>query len=63
MVKAGLKVVMYEHRLAPVVCIWGGAMFFNQIIVKNALLFINEQGIKQSEFRNDNMSLKTPAFI
>ena len=51
--KAGLKIAIYERRLAPGGGMWGGAMLFNQIIVQtNALPVLDELGIQYNEFKD-----------
>jgi len=51
--KKGLKVSMFESKLAPGGGMWGGAMMFNEIIVKeDALPILNELGIQYKEYKD-----------
>lgn len=52
--ESGLKVAMYERKLAPGGGMWGGAMLFNQIVVqKQALPLLEEFEITYEHYKDD----------
>ncbi|MGI6342262.1 MAG: sulfide-dependent adenosine diphosphate thiazole synthase [Bacteroidales bacterium] len=52
--KKGLKVALYERKLAPGGGMWGGAMMFNEIVVqKNALHILDELEITYKHYEDD----------
>jgi thiazole biosynthesis enzyme len=49
--KQGVKVTLYERKLAPGGGMWGGAMMFNEIVVQEeALHILNEFGIQHKHY-------------
>lgn len=49
--KAGLKVALFDRKLAPGGGMWGGAMMFNQIVIQEeALDIIKELGINYEPY-------------
>lgn len=56
--KKGLKVALYERKLAPGGGMWGGAMMFNEIVVqKNALFILDEFQIDYNHYDKDYYTL------
>lgn len=56
--KQGLKVALYERKLAPGGGMWGGAMMFNEIVVqKEALFILDEFNISYKHYENDYYTL------
>lgn len=56
--KQGLKVALYERKLAPGGGMWGGAMMFNEIVVQgDALPILNEFGIGYQHYKEDYYTL------
>lgn len=56
--KKGLKVALYERKLAPGGGMWGGAMMFNEIVVqKNALHILDEFKIDYHHYEGDYYTL------
>ncbi len=52
--KQGLKVALYERKLAPGGGMWGGAMMFNEIVVqKDALFILDELNIAYKKYEDD----------
>lgn len=56
--KKGLKVALYERKLAPGGGMWGGAMMFNEIVVqKDALYILDELNIDYKHYEKDYYTL------
>lgn len=56
--KKGLKVAMFERKLAPGGGMWGGAMMFNEIVVqKGALQILDEFKIDYTHYEGDYYTL------
>jgi thiamine thiazole synthase len=56
--KKGLKVALYERKLAPGGGMWGGAMMFNEIVVqKEALHILDEFNIAYKNYEKDYYTL------
>ncbi len=56
--KKGLKVALYERKLAPGGGMWGGAMMFNEIVVqKNALHILDEFKIDYHHYEDNYYTL------
>lgn len=56
--KQGLKVALYERKLAPGGGMWGGAMMFNEIVVqKEALYILDEFKIDYIHYQDDYYTL------
>ncbi len=56
--KKGFKVALYESKLAPGGGMWGGAMMFNEIIVrKDALHILDELAISYKHYQEDYYTL------
>lgn len=56
--KQGLKVTLYERKLAPGGGMWGGAMMFNEIVVqKEALHLLEEFKIDYTHYKDDYYTL------
>jgi len=54
----GLKVALYERKLAPGGGMWGGAMMFNEIVVqKDALFILDEFKITYKHYEADYYTL------
>jgi thiamine thiazole synthase len=52
--KAGKKVVMFERELAPGGGIWGGGMFFNDVMVQEeAATILSEIGVELPEVKDN----------
>lgn len=52
--KNGLKVALFEQKLAPGGGMWGGAMMFNEIVVqKEALFIVKEFNIDHKHYQGD----------
>lgn len=50
--KAGLKVALFDRKLAPGGGMWGGAMMFNQIVIQEeAIEIIRELGINYKPYK------------
>lgn len=58
LVKKGLKVALFERKLAPGGGMWGGAMMYNEIVVqREALPILEEFGIRYKQYQNDYFTL------
>lgn len=56
--KKGLKVALYERKLAPGGGMWGGAMMFNEIVVqKEALHILDEFSIAYKHYEKEYYTL------
>lgn len=56
--KKGLKVALYERKLAPGGGMWGGAMMFNEIVVqKEALPILDEFNISYQHYEKDYFTM------
>lgn len=56
--KKGFKVALYEQKLAPGGGMWGGAMMFNEIVVrKDALHILDEFKITYKHYKDDYYTL------
>ncbi len=56
--KKGLKVALYDRKLAPGGGMWGGAMMFNEIVVqKDALFILDELKITYKHYEKDYYTL------
>lgn len=56
--RKGLKVALYERKLAPGGGMWGGAMMFNEIVVqKNAIHILDEFKINYHHYKGDYYTL------
>jgi sulfide-dependent adenosine diphosphate thiazole synthase len=52
--KAGKKVVLFERKLSIGGGMWGGGMMFNEIVVqKDALLILEEMGVRYKQYEDD----------
>ena len=56
--KKGLRVALYERKLAPGGGMWGGAMMFNEIVIqKDAIHILDELNIKYNHYEGDYYTL------
>jgi sulfide-dependent adenosine diphosphate thiazole synthase len=56
--KQGFRVALYERKLAPGGGMWGGAMMFNEIVVReDAIHILDEFGITYKRYQEDYYTL------